>query len=110
MRFGRVQGHGRVLESGPDMRLSLVVLLDSGHAPLVVMDAAVPWLEFGPPGDLGWQVDQRTQEAIGTVLAAEGWEAISQDPARSPESDGGLAHSPVYIVRNLNSELAGAEE
>jgi hypothetical protein len=102
MRFGRVQGHGRLLSD--EGTVSTVVVLDSGRAARVIIDASLPWLDFGPPGDLGWQIDQRTQELIGTVLAEEGWEAISQDDSDVTEAQDGLVHSPVYIVRNLMSE------
>ena len=108
MRFGRVQGHGRL--QSEEGNVSTVVVLDSGGKARVVTDAALPWLHFGPPGDLGWQVDQRTQEAIGTVLAGEGWEAIAQDDSVVIDAQDGLVHSPVYIVRNLTSESGRGPE
>ena len=108
MRFGRVQGHGRLLSD--EGNISTVVVLDSGRTARIVTNANLPWLDFGPPGDLNWQVDQRTQEAIGTVLAEEGWEAISKDNSDATNAQDGLVHSPVYIVRNLTSESGGDPE
>lgn len=106
MRFGRVQGHGRQVLMHNETKVSLMVTLDTGHAASVVREEVLPWLEFGPPGEIEWQVDQYTQETIGTVLALEGWEPFAEDQTASPRSDDGLAHSAVYTVRNLSSAAA----
>ena len=103
MRFGRVHGHGRRVMQGEEALVSLAVMLDAGSSVRVVRDESVPWLPFGPDSDTAWQVDQLTQETIGTVLADEGWEAISEEPGQHGDSTDGLVHSAVYVVRNLSS-------
>ena len=103
MRFGRVQGHGKSVTDGNQTLVSLAVMLDSGSSVRVVRDEAVPWLPFGPPGDVSWQIDQLTQETIGTVLADEGWEPVSEDSAGPGDTGDGLSHSAVYVVRNMTS-------
>ena len=108
MRFGRVQGHGRRLEEGSRTMVSFAVMLDSGSSVRVVRDETVPWLGFGPPEDVVWQIDQLTQETIGTVLADEGWEPVSEDSSVRGDSEDGLSHSAVYVVRNMTSTLPPA--
>lgn len=105
MRFGRVQGHGRPVVVHNETKVSLMVTLDTGHAARVVRDVLLPWLEFGPPGDVVWQIDQYTQETIGTVLALEGWEPFAEDSSAPSRSEDGLSHSAVYTVRNLSSTV-----
>ena len=34
-------------------------MLDVGSGVTVVRDETIPWLHFGPTGDVAWQVDQR---------------------------------------------------
>ena len=104
MRFGRAHGHGRKIMRGNDAMVSLVVMLDAGSSVTVVRDETIPWLDFGPRDDLGWQIDQRTQETIGNQLALDGWEVISEDNSGRGATDDGLSHSAVYIVRNLTSQ------
>jgi hypothetical protein len=106
VRFGRVQGHGQRVTRGDQTMVSLAVMLDSGSTVTVVRDETLPWLSFGPEDDVVWQVDQLTQEAIGTTLADSGWEAISEDDTQRGSTDDGLSHSSVYVVRNLTSTVA----
>ena len=54
-------------------------MLDSGSTVTRRAGREVPWLAFGPDDDIVWQVDQLTQETIGTTLAEEGWEPFSED-------------------------------
>ncbi|HYP60645.1 MAG TPA: hypothetical protein VEQ36_09490 [Thermomicrobiales bacterium] len=103
MRFGRVQGHGRLVTHGGQPLVSLAVMLDSGSSVTIVRDEQVPWLAFGPADDLVWQIDQLTQETIGTTLAEEGWEPFSEDESGRVETSDGLSHSAVYVVRNMGS-------
>ena len=99
MKFGRVQGHASQVE--PGVAIALVVSLDTGARAEVIRQEQVPWLPFGPVGDAAWQIDQYTQETIGTVLAADGWETISVDEAVRTVVNDGMLHSPTYIVRQL---------
>lgn len=85
--------------------VSLAVMLDAGSKVTVVRDETVPWLPFGPCGDVAWQIDQLTQETIGTTLAEEGWEPFSEDASVHGQTEDGLSHSVVYVVRNLSSTL-----
>ena len=105
MRFGRVQGHGRLNTERGEPFVSLAVMLDSGSSVTVVRDEAVPWLAFGPAGDVVWQIDQLTQETIGTTLAEDGWEPFSEDESARGETGDGLSHSAVYVVRNTSSSF-----
>jgi hypothetical protein len=82
--------------------VSLAVMLDAGSTVTIVRDETVPWLPFGPEGDVAWQIDQLTQETIGTTLAEDGWEPFSEAEVVSATDDG-LNHSAVYVVRNLSS-------
>ncbi len=100
MRFARVQGHGSLSEDGQS--ISLVVSLDLGARAQIVREESVPWLPFGPESDVAWQIDQYTQETIGSVLAEDGWEPISGD-SRIARIDDGLYHSESYIVRQMGS-------
>jgi len=111
MRFGRVQGHGQRIVRNDQPMVSLAVMLDAGSSVRVVRDGTEPWLDFGPVDDVAWQVDQLTQETIGTTLADEGWEAISEDETQLGSTDDGLSHSSVYVVRNLTSTFVwGGDE
>lgn len=101
MRFGRVHGHGRRTTKDDQPMVSFAVVLDAGSSVTVVRDETVPWLTFGPADDVGWQIDQLTQETIGTTLAESGWETISEDDSQRGRSDDGLSHSSAYVVRNL---------
>ena len=105
MRFGRVQGHGRKIIQYGEPMVSLAVMLDSGSSVSVVRDETVPWLEFGPVGDVVWQIDQLTQETIGTTLAEDGWEPFSEDETGRGETGDGLSHSAVYVLRNMSSSF-----
>ena len=100
MRFARVQGHGSLSDDGKS--IVLMVALDSGSRSEIVRDESVAWLDFGPPDDIEWQIDQYTQETIGSVLAEDGWEAISED-TRIARIDDGLYHSVSYVVRQMGS-------
>lgn len=105
MKFGRVQGHGRAVMVHNATMVALAVVLDSGNTASVVRDEQVPWLEYGPEHDIAWQIDQYTQETIGTMLALDGWEAFAEDQGGLGVSDDGLAHSAVYTVRNLSTPV-----
>ena len=107
MKFGRIQGHGSVVMVQNETMVSVAVTLDTGHSATVVRNEMLPWLEFGPDGDVSWQIDQYTQETIGVQLALEGWEPFAQDTSQVRISDDGLAHSAVYTVRNLSTPVIG---
>ena len=79
MKFGRVQGHGRAVLVHNATMVALTVVLDTGHSASVVLDEQRRWHPYGPTGDIAWQIDQYTQETIGTMLAIDGWEAFSED-------------------------------
>ena len=111
MRFGRVHGHGRRTVLGNQAMVSFAVVLDSGSSATVVRDDTVPWLAFGPADDVIWQIDQLTQETIGTILAELGWETVSEDETQRGSTEDGLSHSSAYVVRNLTSSITwGATE
>ncbi len=82
--------------------VTLAVTLESGREATVVRSETVPWLAFGPPDDVAWQVDQYTQETIATSLAELGWEAIAEDRWGADRAGDDLFHSAVYSVRNLS--------
>ena len=102
MKFARVQGHGRVIEGETGPTLSLLITLDDGRNVTLVREEAVTWLAFGPAGDAAWQVDQYTQETLGTMLADEGWEVVSQDERANLVDDDGVSHSSLFIARKSN--------
>jgi hypothetical protein len=104
MKFARVQGHGRLITDGGEPMVSFAVMLDSSSSVTVVRDEAVPWLAFGPDGDVVWQIDQLTQETIGTTLADEGWEVVSQDERANLVDDDGVSHSSLFIARKASWE------
>ena len=106
MIFGRVQGHGRPVDTRNE-RLQLVVALDTGARSEVVRNEQVAWLSFGPPGDIAWQIDQYTQETIGSVLAAAGWEPVSEDTRTRTGMTDGLSHSATYVVRRMTVSEEG---
>jgi|SRR3954447_23766301 hypothetical protein len=99
MKFARVQGHGSRSDSGA---IRLVITLDNGTRSEVVRQETLPWLEFGPAGDVAWQIDQYTQETIGSQLADLGWEAISEDTRNRGLVDDGFVHSATYVVRQMS--------
>lgn len=98
MRFMAVQGMGYWVddESGP--RVHVVVTGDDRSTVVTLRDEVVPALPGPHASDLAWQVDQYTQETIGVVLAADGWEAFSTS-ALAVDTAHGPATSPVYLVR-----------
>ena len=102
MKFARIQGHCRVVASENGPILSLVVTLDDGRNVRVVRDGAVHWLPFGPAGDAAWQVDQYTQETLGSALADEGWEVVSQDETVNDVDADGLWHSSMFVARKAS--------
>jgi len=104
MKFARIQGHGRLLESGTEQILALVITLDDGRTVEVVRDAPVTWLPFGPAGDAAWQIDQYTQETLGGALADEGWEVVSQDETANVVDDEGISHSSIFVARKASWE------
>jgi hypothetical protein len=94
MRFAHVTGilfpdrDGYRIEVSLDDRRSVETVRAEHIDELLVRDGASdPW----------WTVDQLTQETIGTILAEQGWEAISE----SELEDGGASGLPmaVYVVR-----------
>jgi hypothetical protein len=97
MIFGTVQGVGLPVDTA---RFRLIVTLDDRRTVRQVREETVPYLPGGPASDLAWQVDQYTQETIGTLLAEEGWEPLSTTES-DPAPDGGLACSPTYLVRRV---------
>jgi hypothetical protein len=102
MKFARVQGHGRLIQDENGPILSLLITLDDGRTVTLVREDVVPWLPFGPPGDAAWQIDQYTQETLGTSLADEGWEVVSQDERVDQIDDDGVSHSSLFIARKAS--------
>ena len=95
MRFAQVTGVLHVLDAG----YRIVVTLDTKTAIRTVRDELVPHLLMHDGVlDADWTVDQLTQETIGTTLAEQGWEAVSQQP----QLDLGEWMPPVasYLVRS----------
>ena len=101
-----MHGLGRRVDAG----LALAVILDTGANALVVRDEICPWLSFGPDDDIVWQVDQRTQETIGSKMAEEGWEPFSEDANAKGSVVNGMYQSSVYIVRNLSRITPDAQK
>jgi hypothetical protein len=99
MKFARVQGHGRLIDGENGPVLSLVITLDDGRSVTLVREERVDWLPFGPAGDAAWQIDQYTQETLGTTLADEGWEVVSQDERANLVDDDGVSHSSLFVAR-----------
>ena len=102
MKFARVQGHGRLVESETGPILSLFVTIDDGRNVTVARDEHVAWLPFGPDADSAWQIDQYTQETLGGQLADEGWEVVSQDESASVVDDAGISHSSIFVARKAS--------
>jgi hypothetical protein len=101
MRFGRVEGIVETVDDGGELRLRLIVTLETGDAFEVVRDEYLrPLRVINSIDDLIWHADQWTQETIGFDLAEEGWEAIGADEP-PPAVPGELAHSARYAVRRL---------
>jgi hypothetical protein len=106
MRFGKVHGLGRRIGES----VALAVILETGANATVVRDELCPWLSFGPDDDIVWQVDQRTQETIGSTLVEAGWEPFSEDFRAKGAGDNGMYQSSTYIVRNFSTMPADASE
>ena len=104
MKFARIQGHGRPVMGGTGPALSLLITLDDGRNVALVREESVAWLPFGPAGDAAWQIDQYTQETLGTTLADEGWEVVSQDERANLVDDDGVSHSSLFIARKASWE------
>lgn len=102
MRFARIQGHGRLIECENGPILSLVITLDDGRDVTLVREESVAWLPFGPAGDAAWQIDQYTQETLGTTLAGEGWEVVSQDERANLVDEDGVSHSSLFVARKAS--------
>ena len=106
MRFGRVEGVVTPVESDGQVRLRLVVWLDTGTRIETVRDEVLaPLRALEGFADLVWHADQWTQETIGTTLAERGWEAIGAGdlPSSSDADDpAALPRSAPYAVRNLS--------
>lgn len=94
MRFAHVTG---ILFSERD-GYRIEVSLDDRRTIVAVRDERIPELmaRNGTP-DPWWTVDQFTQETIGTTLAEQGWEAVSE-AERAPDAEFGLP-TAVYVVR-----------
>jgi len=95
VRFAQVTGVLHALEDG----YRIVVTLDTKTAIRTVRDELVPHLLMhnGVP-DADWTADQLTQETIGTTLAEQGWEAVSQQPQQ--ESGEWAPPMASYLVRS----------
>jgi hypothetical protein len=108
MRFGRVEGVVTPVEVGGQLRLRLVVWLDTGRRIETVREEELlPLRAISGFPDLVWHADQWTQETIGTTLAERGWEAIGAGElptAEDPDEPGILPRSAPYTVRNLSWE------
>ena len=95
MRFAHVTGilfsdrEGYRFEVSLDDRRTVVAVRDE-RIPDLLMRNGVP--------DPWWTVDQLTQETIGTTLAEQGWEAVSETE-RPPNAEFGLP-TAVYLVRS----------
>jgi hypothetical protein len=94
MRFAHVTG---ILFTDRDGH-RIEVTLDDRRTVVTVRDERVHELLIwkGVP-DAWWTVDQLTQETIGTTLAEQGWEAVSESEL-DPESRSGPPMA-VYVVR-----------
>lgn len=94
MRFAHVTG---VLYSDSQGH-RIVVTLDDRRTVVTVRDERLNGLlvRAGAP-DPWWTVDQLTQETIGTTLAEQGWEAISESQIEADQHSG--LPVAVYIVR-----------
>ena len=105
MRFGRVEGVVTPDESAGELRLRLVVWLDTGRRIETVREELLaPLRPVSGFADLVWHADQWTQETIGTTLAEQGWEAIGAGdlPDAADAEAGVLPRSAPYAVRNLS--------
>lgn len=101
MDFGRV--HGRVRSSDHCFGNSIYVevALETNARTRVVREECVAL----PPSDrdmhdLPWWADQFTQETIGTLLAADGWEAIALAEGDTSRATTGTAVI-TYVVRRM---------
>ena len=103
MRFGRVEGVVTPVETDGQVRLRLVVWLDTGNRIETVREEVLaPLRAVDGFADLIWHADQWTQETIGTILAERGWEAIGAgDLPGEADEPGALPRSAPYAVRNL---------
>jgi hypothetical protein len=95
MRFAHVTG---ILFSDRE-GYRIEVSLDDRRTVVSVRDERIPALltRNGVP-DPWWTVDQLTQETIGTTLAEQGWEAVSETE-RPPATEFRLP-TAVYLVRS----------
>jgi hypothetical protein len=94
MRFAHVTG---ILFSNRD-GYRIEVTLDDRRTVVTVRDERIDelLLHDGTP-DPWWTVDQLTQETIGTTLAEQGWEAISEMERETGQSSD--LPTAVYVVR-----------
>lgn len=94
MRFAHVTG--TLHTEPPGYRIE--VTLDTRTKVVTVRNDAVPALMLRDGiADAHWTVDQLTQETIGTTLAEQGWEAISETQIDLADSWG--PPTVVYLVR-----------
>lgn len=94
MRFAHVTG---ILFSDRD-GYRLEVSIDDRKSVVPVRDERIPrLLEKNGTPDAWWTVDQFTQETIGTTLAEQGWEAVSE-AEQAADAEFGLP-TAVYVVR-----------
>ena len=104
MRFGRVEGTVTPSSATGELRLHLVVWLDTGRQIETVRDEVLaPLRRVESYADLVWHADQWTQETIGTTLSERGWEAIGagEVPAGREVDSSQVPRSAPYAVRNL---------
>lgn len=105
MRFGRVEGTVTPISTASELRLHLVVWLDTGRRIETVRDEVLaPLRPVESFADLEWHADQWTQETIGTTLSEQGWEAIGagEMPTGDDHEVGLVPRSAPYAVRNLS--------
>lgn len=99
MRFGVVEGYVTAYDAEHAIA-DLTITLEDRSRVEIVRQERLP-VPRQVSNDLGWLVDQWTQETIGNELAEQGWEVIGGGDR--PESSGPLPiRSARYAVRWLS--------
>ena len=93
-----VQGIGYWVDSARPRTLHVLVTGDDRRSVVTLRDETIRVLAGYREDDLAWQIDQYTQETIGVMLAADGWEVFSTT-GPEPADDAAPTSSPIYLVR-----------
>ena len=93
-----VQGIGYWVDSARPRSLHVLVTGDDRRSISTLRDETVRVLAGDREDDLAWQTDQYTQETIGVMLAADGWEVFSTTEPDTTD-DAAPTSSPIYLVR-----------